>query len=523
MGLSASSASFDNNDAQLPIEKYDATLYYFAGRGLADQVRWFLAATGTTFTQKIINQRSQLLKMTAKGQLPFGQLPLLQIDGLDIVQSQAIVRYLARKHNLIGKSDEEMLRCDIIAETVRDLISLVSSAPFKRVTSKKILAKKQLTAQQHDEAKQGIYDLGEEELTGGRLAGEVASPSSLKLFSQKSDKPFSKPVLVVKPPSNNATNKEPAWIDPPSSFPSSDPQAVAAAVREAEKKSREVKEESLRKQFQTMKASEDPWIQHLGLMKEKWLFTGSRFDTLIKNNYRSSSSSVSSFMMKATALVATGHVPPPLPMDHSTEANSEGNLSEKPTENTEEGIIKQEQQQNQEDRPENDEIRYYLVGNSLTYVDILVAHVTTWFVEECGAEIVEDMPYLTNLQNQIISMPSIKKFIKSCHYFPLGSETYVAQVNPCCCLSLLSLYVLCLLLFCTFSALFYLLLGGKGFSEETNVKNVDDSYDLCVYCCVKCLFCFFFLIIIRLLLVGVMFLLCCIVTFTFFFSVCRIL
>jgi glutathione S-transferase len=428
MGLSASSASFDNNDAQLPIEKYDATLYYFAGRGLADQVRWFLAATGTTFTQKIINQRSQLLKMTAKGQLPFGQLPLLQIDGLDIVQSQAIVRYLARKHNLIGKSDEEMLRCDIIAETVRDLISLVSSAPFKRVSSKNIHAKKQSTAQQHDEAKQGIYDLGEEELTGGRLAGEVASPSSLKLFSHKSDKPFPKPALVVKPPSNNATNKEPAWIDPPSSFPSSDPQAVAAAVREAEKKSREVKEDSLRKEFQTMKASEDPWIQHLGLMKEKWLFTGSRFDTLIKNNYRSSSS-VSSFMMKATALVATGHVPPPLPMDHSTEANSEGNLSEKPTKNTEEGINKQEQQQNQEDHPENDEIRYYLVGNSLTYVDILVAHVTTWFVEECGAEIVEDMPYLTNLQNQIISMPSIKKFIKSCHYFPLGSETYVSQVN----------------------------------------------------------------------------------------------
>jgi glutathione S-transferase len=431
MGLSASSASFDNNDAQLPVEKYDATLYYFAGRGLADEIRWLLAATNTTFTQKIINQRSQLLKMTAKGQLPFGQLPLLQIDGLDIVQSQAIIRYLARKHQLLGKNDEEMLRCDIIAETVRDLISLVSSAPFKRVTSKKNHAKKQLVAQQLDEAKQGIYNLGEEE-----IAGRTASPSSLKLSSQKSDKPLTKPVLAVKSLSSKANN-EPAWIDPPSSFTSSDPQAIAAAVRDAERKAREVKEELLRQEFQTMKASDDPWIQHLGLMKEKWLFIGSRFDTLIKNNYRSSaSSSISSLMMKATALVATGHLPPPLPMDHSTEANSE-NLSDKVSKSSvpfsssvseEATTTVKQQQQKQEDHPEDDEIRYYLVGNSLTYVDILVAHVTTWFVEECGAEIVEDMPYLTNLQNQVISMPSVKKFIKSSHYFPLGNETYVAQV-----------------------------------------------------------------------------------------------
>lgn len=84
-----------------PSEKHQATLYYFGGRGLADQLRWMMAATNVTFTQKVINQRGQFERM-ARRQLPFGQLPLLQIDDLEIVQSQAAVRYLARRANIQG-------------------------------------------------------------------------------------------------------------------------------------------------------------------------------------------------------------------------------------------------------------------------------------------------------------------------------------------------------------------------------------------------------------------------------------
>ena len=41
------------------------------------------------------------------GFLEFNQVPLLRIDGMNIVQTQAIVRYLARKHGLYGKTAKE--------------------------------------------------------------------------------------------------------------------------------------------------------------------------------------------------------------------------------------------------------------------------------------------------------------------------------------------------------------------------------------------------------------------------------
>jgi hypothetical protein len=47
-----------------------------------------LAATRISYTTQVITTSSRFKSM-AKFQLPLGQLPLLQIDNLEIVQSQA--------------------------------------------------------------------------------------------------------------------------------------------------------------------------------------------------------------------------------------------------------------------------------------------------------------------------------------------------------------------------------------------------------------------------------------------------
>lgn len=48
-------------------------------------------------------------------------LPILEMDGKIITQSNAIARYLAEEHGLTGKDKWEALQCDILVDTLGDL------------------------------------------------------------------------------------------------------------------------------------------------------------------------------------------------------------------------------------------------------------------------------------------------------------------------------------------------------------------------------------------------------------------
>ncbi|KAM4872830.1 glutathione S-transferase Mu 5-like [Thomomys bottae] len=66
-------------------------------------------------------ERSQWLSEKFKLGLDFPNLPYL-IDGAHrITQSNAILRYIARKHNLCGETEEEKIRVDILENQVTDI------------------------------------------------------------------------------------------------------------------------------------------------------------------------------------------------------------------------------------------------------------------------------------------------------------------------------------------------------------------------------------------------------------------
>ena len=54
-------------------------------------------------------------------ELPFGKVPVLEINGEVFHQSCSIMRYLANKAGLSGNNDQENLKIDMIADTVGDL------------------------------------------------------------------------------------------------------------------------------------------------------------------------------------------------------------------------------------------------------------------------------------------------------------------------------------------------------------------------------------------------------------------
>lgn len=73
-------------------------LVYFAGRGRAEFIRLLLADAGVEWTEAILKTRQQFLDLVASGRLPFHKVPLLHIDGRDLVESKSILRYLARQY-----------------------------------------------------------------------------------------------------------------------------------------------------------------------------------------------------------------------------------------------------------------------------------------------------------------------------------------------------------------------------------------------------------------------------------------
>jgi hypothetical protein len=55
--------------------------------------------------------------------MPFGQVPVLEVDGKKYPQSVAICRYLAKQCGLAGKDDWEALEIDATVDTIHDLRS----------------------------------------------------------------------------------------------------------------------------------------------------------------------------------------------------------------------------------------------------------------------------------------------------------------------------------------------------------------------------------------------------------------
>ena len=55
--------------------------------------------------------------------MPFGQVPVLEVDGKMLAQSHTIARYLARQHGLAGKDDWEQGLADMYADNIGDLMN----------------------------------------------------------------------------------------------------------------------------------------------------------------------------------------------------------------------------------------------------------------------------------------------------------------------------------------------------------------------------------------------------------------
>ncbi|NXD37310.1 GSTA1 transferase, partial [Copsychus sechellarum] len=100
-------------------------LHYFNGRGRMEPIRWLLAAAGVEFDECFIEKKEDLTKLQNDGSLLFQQVPMVEIDGMKLVQTRAIMNYIAAKYNLCGKDLKERALIDMYVEGLFDLNELL--------------------------------------------------------------------------------------------------------------------------------------------------------------------------------------------------------------------------------------------------------------------------------------------------------------------------------------------------------------------------------------------------------------
>uniref|UniRef100_A0A8C6X9U6 glutathione transferase n=1 Tax=Naja naja TaxID=35670 RepID=A0A8C6X9U6_NAJNA len=111
-------------------------LTYFNGRGRMESIRWLLAASGVEFEEHFLETKEDLEKLRSDGWLLFQQVPMVEMDGMKLVQTRAILSYIAAKYNLYGKDLKERVLIDMYVEGTTDLMGMKMMLPFQPAENK---------------------------------------------------------------------------------------------------------------------------------------------------------------------------------------------------------------------------------------------------------------------------------------------------------------------------------------------------------------------------------------------------
>ena len=107
------------------------TLSYLDIKGFAEPIRLALAIGHVPFEDRRVSYED-VARMRRDGMLPYGQVPLLEVDGVRHGQSGAILRWAGRKAGLYPLTDENaMLTIDATMETIADIHKCLIPAWYK--------------------------------------------------------------------------------------------------------------------------------------------------------------------------------------------------------------------------------------------------------------------------------------------------------------------------------------------------------------------------------------------------------
>lgn len=137
-----------------PISSETVTLRYFDIRGLAEPIRLALSYLNIDYEEvkyarcapdckNGLTDWTEAKKVgTESGLFAFSQVPSLTYGETSLVQSEAILRFLARKHGIAGETEIEQQRIDLFVGGLKDMRSKYGKMVYnkKALTDPKIMS-----------------------------------------------------------------------------------------------------------------------------------------------------------------------------------------------------------------------------------------------------------------------------------------------------------------------------------------------------------------------------------------------
>lgn len=107
-----------------------ATVTYWRGRGRCEPLRVVLACGGVRFVGNYLEKKADMDALKASGKLEYDQVPLVEADGLNLVQGTPTAVYLAQGCGLWPEMPKEQYICGHILAATQDARGPLVSFPF---------------------------------------------------------------------------------------------------------------------------------------------------------------------------------------------------------------------------------------------------------------------------------------------------------------------------------------------------------------------------------------------------------
>jgi len=110
-------------------------LIYFNSRGRAEPIRLLFALAGVDYEDVRLDHGESWQAMKPK--TPFGQVPVLDIDGFQLAQTKAIARYVGNEFKLNGRNNLDSAKADMLVDGVDDVSAHLRPAMREKDPEKK--------------------------------------------------------------------------------------------------------------------------------------------------------------------------------------------------------------------------------------------------------------------------------------------------------------------------------------------------------------------------------------------------